>query len=75
MTAKNSGSRKISILYFSGIILCVVIILIHIFSFEPWKASGVSIGKPRNVDMEKLQRRLIEKKLSDKKAEYFKILE
>jgi hypothetical protein len=75
MKNSNHHSKRISVLYFSGIILFLFLFIVNIFIAENTITGSVSIGKPRNVDMEKIQRKLIEKKLSDKKALYFKILE
>lgn len=57
-----------------GIAIFITILLIGI-NIKP-KIEGVpSMGKPRNVNMELLQKRILEKTLSDEKAKFFKVIQ
>ncbi|MBM4387662.1 MAG: hypothetical protein FJ088_07975 [Deltaproteobacteria bacterium] len=68
-------NRKNDIIFSISIFLTAIYIIFSIFTFRVGVETGLETGKPRDVNMDKLMRRILEQTLSDKKAKYFRIIE
>lgn len=68
-------TKRNDIIFAISVFLTGMLIIFSIFTFRIGVETGVETGKPRDVNMDKLMRRILEQSLSDKKAKYFRILE